>query len=109
MAVLIPSGSSSAALGLALVNLLSFNAALAELIDAWTTLETSLGAVARLISFEKSTPTEQLGTDIQVPDVPQDWPNRGLVEFKDMMCGYGYVLPLIALYLSNLALIAIRH
>lgn len=89
MAVLIPSGSSSAALGLALVNLLSFNATLAELIDAWTTLETSLGAVARLISFEKSTPTEHLKTDVQIPEVPHEWPSSGLVEIKNLTCGYG--------------------
>lgn len=92
MAVLIPSGSSSASLGLAMINLLSFNTGLAELIDAWTVLETSLGAVARLISFEKSTPVERLETDVNVPYVPQDWPCRGLIEIKDLTCSYGYDL-----------------
>lgn len=92
MAVMIPSGSSSASLGLALINILNFNVALAELIDAWTILETSLGAVARLISFEKSTPVERLLPDVQVADVPRDWPGRGAVEVHDLVCGYGYVI-----------------
>ncbi|KAK6194101.1 hypothetical protein LQW54_011786 [Pestalotiopsis sp. IQ-011] len=89
MAVMIPSGSSSASLGLALINILNFNVALAELIDAWTILETSLGAVARLISFEKSTPVERLPLDVQVTDVPRNWPSRGAIEVQNLICGYG--------------------
>ncbi|KAJ6184246.1 ABC transporter integral membrane type 1, partial [Penicillium mononematosum] len=50
LAVFVTKQSSSGAVGVALVNLLSFNSTLTLLITNWTQLETSLGAGARLRS-----------------------------------------------------------
>lgn len=49
--------TSAGLLGVALTNILGFSQSLARLVTEWTTLETSLGAVARVRSF--ATTTEQ--------------------------------------------------
>ncbi|KAH7041159.1 uncharacterized protein B0I36DRAFT_379973 [Microdochium trichocladiopsis] len=47
---------SGAAMGVALVNLTSFNQSLTALVRYWASLETSLGAVARIRDFSINTP-----------------------------------------------------
>ena len=45
-------------------------------------LETSLGAVSRLRSFEKETPIEaKPGEDTEPPAI---WPSKGLIEIKNV-------------------------
>lgn len=49
-------------------------------------LETSLGAIARLISFSKETATEHLpGEDHHVPE---SWPSEGAIEFSNVSASY---------------------
>lgn len=52
LAVLLPQMTSPGTIGVALNNVLGFNQALAALIDSWTQLETSLGAIARVKNLE---------------------------------------------------------
>lgn len=86
LAMRIRSSTSAGAVGVALVNVLSFSQRLTILITSWTSLETSLGAISRLRSFEKDTPQE---TDPEHPVKPsQDWPNRGAIDFKDITVSY---------------------
>ncbi|RFU28601.1 hypothetical protein B7463_g7731, partial [Scytalidium lignicola] len=72
--------------GLALLNVMGFNETLASIIKNWTQLETSFGAIARLMSFSTDTPNENLSNETQ--DVPQDWPAYGVIEFKNMSASY---------------------
>ncbi|KAF9783049.1 hypothetical protein IL306_010591 [Fusarium sp. DS 682] len=67
IALRIPGTTSEGAIGLAMVNLLGLNLTLTTVIDQWTTLETSLGAIARLKSFIQSTPNENKQDETEAP------------------------------------------
>ena len=83
------SGASAGSLGIALTNLLTFNASLAYLIQAWTSLETSIGSIARVSSFIKTTPSE-LSSDFS-GEHPPSWPEEGAITFRDFTASYRYV------------------
>ncbi|KAG4443574.1 hypothetical protein IFR05_000951 [Cadophora sp. M221] len=77
---------SAGFVGLALLNVMSFNENLANIIKTWTNLETSLGAISRLISFSGHTASENLpGEDQPVPD---NWPMYGSIEIKNVSASY---------------------
>jgi ABC-type multidrug transport system fused ATPase/permease subunit len=87
LAVFVTKQTSSGAIGVALVNLLSFNSTLTLLITNWTQLETSLGAVARV---------KQFVTDPQLQPIArreiaclQGWPSEGRIEFRRISASYG--------------------
>lgn len=79
--------TSETALGLALLNLITFSASIADFIDSWVDLETSLGAIQRVRKFTTSTPVED---DIDTFDNAQleNWPETGLVEFHSVSASY---------------------
>lgn len=72
--------------GLALLNVTSFNESLALIIKGWTLLETSFGAIARLKQFCGDTETENL--PLEVSPVPEGWPLHGHVSIEDMTASY---------------------
>ncbi|VUC23409.1 unnamed protein product [Clonostachys rosea] len=78
--------SSAGALGVSLLNILTFSQDLTYLIRTWTDLETSLGAVARVRSFEAETPCENSSEGTMQP--PSDWPSCGGIEFKNLSASY---------------------
>ncbi|KAF5617327.1 major facilitator family transporter [Fusarium sp. NRRL 25303] len=84
IALRIPGTTSEGAIGLAMVNLLGLNMTLTTVIDQWTTLETSLGAIARLKSFISDTPNENKSSEIEVPD---NWPG-GRIVFDGVTTSY---------------------
>jgi ATP-binding cassette subfamily C (CFTR/MRP) protein 1 len=86
LAVSIPSTSSAGSLGLALLNILGFSGQLSIFVVAWTTIETSAGAVARCQNFERTTPNEQSAVEIAKPN--QDWPAQGKIIIKDLRATY---------------------
>lgn len=86
LAVELPSTTSAGAIGIALVNVLNFNQLLAELITAWTSLETSIGAVSRVSSFVKETTPETQPNEL--PSVPEDWPANGAVDIQRISASY---------------------
>lgn len=65
---------------------MTFNESLAEIIQSWTLLETSFGAIARLKSFSAYTVSENLPRETQ--GVPDNWPSRGAVEFTNVSASY---------------------
>jgi ATP-binding cassette subfamily C (CFTR/MRP) protein 1 len=96
---------SGAQVGIALNIMLVANTTLLKLVENWTTLETSLGAIARLRTLEKMTPFE--GGKTWNLEPPENWPSRGHIEFKNITASYQYVscrkpLLLIADKLQNL-------
>ena len=93
LAVVIPSPSSGAAIGIALNNVLGFNQALRTLMNAWTQIETSLGAIARMKRFEETTPSEDKPEESETPH--SSWPGKGSIDFKDVSASYGYVYRII--------------
>ncbi|KAL1961482.1 hypothetical protein VTN77DRAFT_1839 [Rasamsonia byssochlamydoides] len=75
-------------LGVSLTAILVFNQTLQELISSWTSLETSLGAIARTRSFEMKMPAEEdkAGEDY-IPPEPS-WPARGAIEICSVSASY---------------------
>ncbi|UKZ60321.1 uncharacterized protein TrAtP1_001602 [Trichoderma atroviride] len=81
-------GSVSVGLaGVSLVQLISMSETLNMLIQFWTSIETSIGAVARIKQFAEETPNESLLGEDQEP--PADWPSRGHVVIRDLEASYG--------------------
>lgn len=76
---------SAGALGVALILVLQFSSLLAQSIQAWTRLETSIGAVARVQQFVQDTPSEKPA----IATVPPEWPLRGAIDFQNVEAGYG--------------------
>jgi ATP-binding cassette subfamily C (CFTR/MRP) protein 1 len=87
MAVELRSSTSPEALGLSLNNVLTFNQTLALLMQFWTQLEISLGAIRRTREFEATTPCEP--KTAVVADLPSStWPDHGAIEFRGLSAGY---------------------
>ncbi|KAI9925941.1 hypothetical protein MW887_005747 [Aspergillus wentii] len=80
------SGSAAGAIGVGLSTVLSFSQDLSSLIRAWTELETSLGAIARVRDFEMDTPSEHRSTESLDP--PVEWPLRGSIQVQDLCVSY---------------------
>jgi ATP-binding cassette subfamily C (CFTR/MRP) protein 1 len=72
--------------GLALLNVMSFNESLAQIIQNWTKLETSIGAIARLMNFSMHTASENLTGENE--NVPENWPAYGNIEFRNVNASY---------------------
>lgn len=87
LAVRVPGASSGAAIGIALNNVLGFNQSLRVLIESWTQVETSLGAIARLKNFEETVIPEDKPEESGA--VPVSWPDQGAIEFRDVTASYG--------------------
>ncbi|KAM0261709.1 hypothetical protein ACHAQJ_002161 [Trichoderma viride] len=80
-------GSVSVGLaGVSLVQLISMSETLNMLIQFWTSIETSIGAVARIKQFAEETPSESLLGEDQEP--PADWPSRGHVVIRGLEASY---------------------
>lgn len=91
LAVAIRGRVTGAQIGVALNVMLVVNGTLLKLVRAWTTLEISLGAVARLRMLEGSVlPENGEGED---RDLAPCWPRRGRVEMKGVTAAYQYVFP----------------
>lgn len=67
-------------------DLSAFNLSLSAVLSGWTTLETSLGAIARLKDFEANTEVEANSYEIAVP--PESWPAQGLLEIENVSAEY---------------------
>lgn len=88
IAVIFREHVSGAQVGIALNIMLVANTTLLRLVENWATLETSLGAIARLKSLEEMTPFE--GGDALTMEPPENWPSRGNINIKDITASYQY-------------------
>lgn len=75
-------------LGIGLVMMIDLGEVLSSLIQNWTLLETSLGAIARIKHFSEDTPSEERGIAADTYDQSPDWPSRGQIEFVDASITY---------------------
>lgn len=87
-ALFLDESTSDTAIGLAFLNLILFGQTLEMLIGAWTNLETSVGALARLEEFMRQTPQEDAR---KLATLPKNWPSTGKIELTDMSAQYWYV------------------
>ncbi|OAA38788.1 ABC transporter [Cordyceps fumosorosea ARSEF 2679] len=72
--------------GVALVMNMTFSSTLMRMMKTWTTMESSVGAVARVKNFitERESEDNTAGT----VEVAQDWPMTGRIEFKDLVAAH---------------------
>ncbi|KAL3958373.1 hypothetical protein ACCO45_006535 [Purpureocillium lilacinum] len=82
LAVGLRRSTSPGLLGVSLNSILSFSGALSSLVSGWTMLETSLGSIARLMSFEATVKPEDRSGETYQP--PPSWPERGAIEFRQV-------------------------
>lgn len=79
--------SNSAFTGASLTTLMSFGDQLTLLVQQYTLLETSIGAVSRLKSFSEKVESENLAEEDVVP--PPEWPLKGGIEIHGVSASYG--------------------
>jgi len=77
---------SAGYVGLALLNVMNFNSLLAGIIENWTSMETSLGAISRLRNFNIQTATENLPGETNEP--AESWPENGNIEIRNVNAAY---------------------
>ncbi|KAJ4270222.1 hypothetical protein NW762_001898 [Fusarium torreyae] len=73
--------------GVSLVQLISLSETVNMLIQFWTSIETSIGAVARIKQFAEKAGEENLPGERQDP--PSQWPDKGAVHISDLTASYG--------------------
>jgi ATP-binding cassette, subfamily C (CFTR/MRP), member 1 len=78
-------GANTGFIGASLVSLMAFGSFLAHIVQAWTTLELSIGAVARLESFCNTVKREH---DDEEVEEPLDWPYCGAIEIDNVSASY---------------------
>ncbi|KAI0906085.1 P-loop containing nucleoside triphosphate hydrolase protein [Ustulina deusta] len=93
LAVALRSKINPGFLGIALVQLTSLSHALTSLVQFWTLLETSLGAISRIKDFSETTPSE--ATAEESGESPSNWPHHGALTFDSVSASYEDNGPLI--------------
>ncbi|KAI1879527.1 hypothetical protein JX265_002481 [Neoarthrinium moseri] len=92
LAVALRARMSPGLLGIALVNMMSLSHSLTNLVQHWTILETSLGAIARIKNFSERTPAERPPAEPKTQ--PSDeWPSIGTLMFRQVSASYSESLP----------------
>ncbi|OCL14026.1 putative multidrug resistance protein MDR [Glonium stellatum] len=77
---------SAGNVGIALLNVITFSQSIKLLITFWTTLETHIGAVARIKIFSEDAVGEDMPTESYMP--PPTWPSKGAIEFSHLSAAY---------------------
>ncbi len=78
--------SNSGFAGASLVTLMSFGESLSGIVIFFTRLETSIGAIARLKTFNETVQPEDKNGEDLVP--PEDWPQKGVIEMTGVSASY---------------------
>lgn len=86
ISLVFPQSTSDGAIGLALLNLISFSATASLFLSVWVRVETSLGGLSRIKGFCADTPREQEPTGM--PQVPETWPTTGKIDFNCVTANY---------------------
>ena len=81
---------SAGSVGVAMLNVILFSQSIKMLVTFWTTLETQIGAVARVKVFTEDVVREGLPEESNLP--PQDWPLQGNIAFKNVSAAYRLVI-----------------
>ncbi|KAH8201947.1 hypothetical protein TruAng_003860 [Truncatella angustata] len=81
------SSFDSGAVGLSLVIVMMFNKTLMSVVQYWTSLETSVGAVARIKQYVELTKSEDRSDRIP-QTIPQNWPSSGAIKFSNLVASH---------------------
>ncbi|KAJ6789938.1 hypothetical protein PWT90_07566 [Aphanocladium album] len=88
LAVNLPHKTTGGAIGLALVTLVTFSESMSHVVTDWSNLETSLGALARLREFMKTTPQEHEPVLKPGEQLPDNWPSLGRLDLTGVTAKY---------------------
>ncbi|KAI1774955.1 ABC transporter [Hypoxylon cercidicola] len=83
---------TAGSVGVSLLVVVNFSETLSRLIQNWTKLESSVGAVARIKRFVADTEVEEdeRATRSETnSQLPPDWPSSGALQFADVVASYG--------------------
>ncbi|KAF2218923.1 P-loop containing nucleoside triphosphate hydrolase protein [Elsinoe ampelina] len=72
--------------GVSLTQIISFSSMVKLMILFWAQMETALGSVARIRSFEKDTPSE--GASLDTPKSDGEWPAHGRIKIENVTARY---------------------
>ncbi|OTB18548.1 hypothetical protein K445DRAFT_315377 [Daldinia sp. EC12] len=86
LAVVLRDTTSGGQVGVALNIVLVANTTLLRLVEAWTNLEISLGAIARIKNLEEEVLPEDQPFEIDTP--PETWPSSGSVGIHGLTASY---------------------
>lgn len=78
--------TSLGAIGVAFLNLTTLGQTMTNLLTSWTSLEVSLGAIARIEAFQRDTPQET--NETTTVNLPLSWPESGEIQFQDVSSSY---------------------
>lgn len=84
-------GSAGAGfVGLAILNVITFSQALSQVLQNWTNLETSIGAISRIRTFVNTTADENRSEEVQPLPCGKFscWPPLGKIEFQNVSAFY---------------------
>ena len=79
---------SAGSVGVSLIMVMSFSNNLTRLIQRWTQMESSIGAVARIKRFVAETESEER---LASPKPQAEWPEAGEIEFREVFATHGSV------------------
>ncbi|OAA56012.1 ABC transporter, sequence [Cordyceps fumosorosea ARSEF 2679] len=102
--------ASSGFAGASMVTLMSFGESLTMIVQFYTRLETSMGAVARLKAFGETVQPEDKGYENVIP--AETWPQSGEIKIKNVSASYEQAgpktegTPRLALKNINLSIVA---
>lgn len=104
LAVMFRGSTTGGQIGVALNVILIANSTLLKLVESWTNLEISLGAVARLKEVDTTTPSEDphgRGEDLDGAfRLASNWPSGGAIEFQNITAAYSPNTPAVLQCLS---------
>ncbi|XWW93222.1 hypothetical protein V2A60_001154 [Cordyceps javanica] len=86
ISLVFPHSTSDGAIGLALLNLISFSATASLFLSVWVRVETSLGGLSRIKEFCAETPKEEDRDGM--PELEEDWPKTGKIDFNCVTASY---------------------
>lgn len=86
LAVVFRASTSGGAVGIALVTIQTTSGTLVRFLQAWTQLETSMGAVSRIKELDETVLPEGQPGECSEPD--SSWPNEGSIKFDNVVASY---------------------
>lgn len=86
LCISLPSSTSAGGIAVAMTNVMGLGGSLTWFVTTYTQMETALGSIDRLRTFEANTPKEAAPAHPQ--DLPMVWPRQGAIKFSSVTASY---------------------
>jgi ATP-binding cassette subfamily C (CFTR/MRP) protein 1 len=88
LAIAFKASMTGGQIGMALNVILVISSTLVRLLESWTQLETSIGAISRIKTLEETLLPEDKESEGSEPY--PEWPDKGAIEFQEVVASYKY-------------------